>query len=190
MLTTVFIDAGDVVLRKVREDDREPIVEHVSDPDVRAHLGGPRPRDTAARHLDEAGIAAVTEAAGSFVIADKVTDAFVGTVSLTRRGMHHPGHVRPTGAELELSYALNRPAWGRGLAYASATALLRTAATALPDEPVIVVTQSDNVRSLKLARRLGFVAETTFEEFGAEQTLAVANLRGFRARRAPQVRRP
>jgi hypothetical protein len=58
-------------------------------------------------------------------------------------------------------------------------ALLRTAAAALPDEPVIVVTQSANVRSLTLARRLGFLAATTFEEFGAEQTLAVASLHGF-----------
>jgi RimJ/RimL family protein N-acetyltransferase len=178
-LTALFIDAGDVVLRKAREDDRQPIIEHVTDPDVRAYLGGPRPPDTVARHLDEAGVAAVTDTPGSFVVADRLTDAFIGTMSLTRRGMHHPGHVRPTGEELELSYTLNRPVWGRGLAYAAAVALLRATAAALPDEPVIVVTQSANTRSLRLAHRLGFLAATTFEEFGAEQTLAVANLHEF-----------
>lgn len=179
-MTALFIDAGDLVLRKALEHDREPLIDHVTDPEVRAHLGGARPRDTAARHLDEAGVAAVTDAPGSFVIADKLTDAFVGTMSLTRRGVHHPRHVRPTGKELELSYTLNRPAWGRGLAYRSATAVLRTAAAELPDEPVIVVTQSANIRSLNLARRLGFVAASTFEEFGAEQTLAVVNLHDHR----------
>jgi hypothetical protein len=33
---------------------------------------------------------------------------------------------------------------------------------------------------LKLAKRLGFVPTATFEEYGAEQTLAVAALGGFR----------
>jgi RimJ/RimL family protein N-acetyltransferase len=179
-LTALFIDAGDVVLRKAREDDRQSIIQHVTDPDVRAYLGGPRPPDAVARHLDEAGVTAVTDTPGSFVIADTLTDAFIGTMSLTRRGTHHPGHVRPTGEELELSYTLDRPAWGRGLAHAAATALLRTAATALADEPVIVVTQSANVRSLRLAQRLGFLAAATFEEFGAEQTIAVASLHSFR----------
>lgn len=182
--TALFIDAGDVVLRKAREHDREALIAHVTDPDVRAHLGGPRPRDTAARHLDEAGVAAVTDAPGSFVIVDKPTDAFLGTVSLTRRGMHHQGHVRPTGEELELSYTLDRRAWGRGLAYQAAIAVLRSAAAELPDEPVIVVTQTANVRSLNLARRLGFVTASTFTEFGAEQTLAVVNLHRHRVQRA------
>jgi RimJ/RimL family protein N-acetyltransferase len=183
-LTALFIDAGDVVLRKAHEHDREPLIEHVTDPDVRAHLGGPRSRHTAARHLDEAGVAAVTDAPGSFVIADKVTDAFLGTVSLTRRGVHHQRHVPPLGEELELSYTLDRPAWGRGLAYRAAVAVLRTAAAELPDEPVIVVTQTANVRSLNLARRLGFVPASTFTEFGAEQTLAVTNLHTHRPVRA------
>jgi RimJ/RimL family protein N-acetyltransferase len=95
--------------------------------------------------------------------------------------MHHPGHVRPTGEELELSYTLDRAVWGRGVAHAAATALLRNAAAAMADEPVIVVTQTANVRSLTLAQRLGFVTASTFEEFGAEQTLAVASLHDFRS---------
>jgi RimJ/RimL family protein N-acetyltransferase len=183
-LTALYIDAGDVVLRKARDDDRASIIEHVADPDVRAHLGGPQPRDAVARDLDEAGVAAVTDSAGSYVIADRETDAFIGTVSLTRRGVHHPGHLGPSGEELELAYTLNRPFWGRGLAYQAASAVLRAAAAELSDEPVIVVTQSANARSLKLARRLGFVPAMTFEEFGEQQTLAVASLHRFRRQRA------
>ena len=78
-----------------------------------------------------------------------------------------------------MAYTLDRRFWGRGLAYQAASALLRTAAAELRDEPVIVVTQSANTRSLNLARRLGFVPAMTFEEFGEEQTLAVANLGRF-----------
>jgi RimJ/RimL family protein N-acetyltransferase len=184
-MTALRIDAGDVVLRKARAGDREAIITHVTDPDVRAHLGGPQPRAGVERDLDEVGIAAVTEVAGAYLIADKVTDGFVGTMSLTRRGVHHPGHITPDGEELELAYTLRPSAWGRGLAFAAATALLRRAAAELPDEPVIIVTQSANARSLNLARRLGFVPATTFEEFGAEQTLAVVNLGRFAAPHAP-----
>jgi RimJ/RimL family protein N-acetyltransferase len=178
-LTAMYLDAGDVVLRKARDRDRGSIIEHVTDPDVHAHLGGPQPRAAVVRDLDEAGVAAATNSAGSYVIADRATDAFIGTVSLTRRGMHHPGHLRPSGEELELAYTLSPPFWGRGLAYQAASAVLRAAAVVLPDEPVIVVTQSANARSLNLAKRLGFVPAMTFEEFGERQTLAVANLHDF-----------
>ena len=178
-LTTLRIDAGDVVLRKAREDDHRSIIEHLVDPDVHAHLGGPQPRPAVIRDLEEAGVAAATDSAGSYVIADRATDAFIGTVSLTRRGLHHPGHLGPSGEELELAYTLDRRFWGRGLAYQAASAVLRATAAELPDEPVIVVTQSANTRSLNLARRLGFVPTMTFEEFGEQQTLAVASLRDF-----------
>lgn len=184
-MTALRIDAGEVILRKAREDDREAIISHVTDPDVRAHLGGPQPRDGVERDLDEAGISAVTDAPGAFLIADKPSDDFVGTMSLTRRGVHHPGHISPDGEELELAYTLSPSAWGRGLAFAAATALLRRAAADLPAEPVIIVTQSANARSLSLARRLGFVPAMTFDEFGCEQTLAVVDLGEFAAPAAP-----
>ncbi|KAA0101846.1 N-acetyltransferase [Mycolicibacterium sp. P1-18] len=179
-LGALRIDAGDVVLRKARDGDRRSIIDHLVDPDVHAHLGGPQPRPVVTRDLDEAGVAAATDSAGSYVIADKDTDTFIGTVSLTRRGLHHPGHLGPSGEELELAYTLERRFWGRGLAFQAASALLRIAAAELRDEPVIVVTQSANIRSLNLARRLGFHPAMTFEEFGEEQTLAVANLGRFR----------
>lgn len=178
----MYLDVGDVVLRKARESDREAIIAHAIDPDVRAHLGGPPPRHAVEHDLDAAGVGAVTDAPGAFVLADKATDTLVGTMSLTRRGMHHPGHVTPGGEELELSYTLDRNRWGRGLAFRAAHAVLRAAAAELPDEPVIVVTDSRNTRSLRLARRLGFVPATTFVEYGAEQTLAVAHLRQFAER--------
>lgn len=180
-LTALRIDAGDVVLRKAHNADREAILAHATDPDVRAHLGGPQEREAVERDLDSSGVAAVTAAPGAYVIADSVTDGFVGTISLTRRGAHHPGHLTSAGEELELAYTLRRSHWGRGVAFRAATALLRRAAADLPHEPVIVVTQSANIRSLKLCQRLGFTPAMTFEEFGAEQTLAVVSLGYFAA---------
>lgn len=50
------------------------------------------------------------------MIADRATDQFMGTVVLDRRGPKLPGHVRPEGNELELSYLLLPPFWGQGYA--------------------------------------------------------------------------
>ncbi|SDM11266.1 acetyltransferase [Nonomuraea jiangxiensis] len=43
----------------------------------------------------------------------------------------------------------------------------------------MVVTQTANRRSLRLAVRLGFRQVGTFEEFGAEQALYTAGLHSF-----------
>jgi RimJ/RimL family protein N-acetyltransferase len=45
------------------------------------------------------------------------------------------------------------------------------------DEKVVAVTQSANERSLILLRRLGFTEFMRFEEFGAEQSVNIADLR-------------
>ncbi|MFB9534048.1 GNAT family N-acetyltransferase [Nonomuraea roseola] len=101
------------------------------------------------------------------------------TASVTAGSADRPGHVIEDGEELELSYVLRRGAWGAGLAFEAATTVLRAAADELPDQPVVVVTQTANVRSLKLAVRLGFRHVSTFDEFGAEQTLSTASLHAF-----------
>ena len=90
------------------------------------------------------------------------------------------GHVDGDGEELELSYALRTCAWGFGYATEAVRALLRAAATELPDQPVLIVTQSAYSASLRVGERLGFAIVTTFEEFEAEQTLEAANLHTFR----------
>jgi RimJ/RimL family protein N-acetyltransferase len=153
----------------------------LTDPEVRAYLGGPRPRDGVERFLDQAGTASATAAAGSYVIADRQTGGFVGFLGLGRRAADRPGHVTGEGSELELSYVLRRGAWGAGLAFEAATAALRAAAGELPDQPVLVVTQTVNDLARRLAGRLGFQEVGVFEEYGAEQTLAVASLGSFLA---------
>lgn len=99
---------------------------------------------------------------------------------LDRRPADLPGHVTKEGGELELTYLLRRGRWGAGLAFEAATAVLRAAADELPDQPVLVVIQTANERSLKLATRLGFQHMGTFEAHDAEQTLAVADLHSLK----------
>ncbi|MEV6521627.1 GNAT family N-acetyltransferase [Longispora sp. NPDC051575] len=180
ILSAARIEAARVVLRKARDADRDRLIELRTDPDVWAHLGGPLPREAVERRLAEIGPAAATAAPGAFVIADRATDDLIGTVTLSRRAADLPGHVTEDGGELELGYLLRRDAWGAGLAYEAAAAVLRAAAAELPDQPVILVTQTANVRSLRLAARLGFEPVGTFEQFGAGQTLGrLARLHSF-----------
>jgi RimJ/RimL family protein N-acetyltransferase len=181
MLSAVQIAADRVVLRKARDADREGLIELKTDPDVCAYVGGPLPRAAAEQRLDAIGPPNATAAPGVFVIADKATDDFIGTLELKRRALDQPGHVTEEGEELELGYLLRRGAWGAGLAFEAVTAVLRAAADELPDQPVLILTQTANERSLRLAARLGFRPVKTFEWFDAEQTLGVANLHSLKA---------
>lgn len=105
-----------LVLRAAGEPDRDGLVELQCDPLVRAHLGGVRSRAEAEARLpaDPSEVRPVPEA--SYVIASRGTDRLMGTVSLHRRGPERPGHIRPGGNELELSYMLLPRFWGRGYA--------------------------------------------------------------------------
>jgi RimJ/RimL family protein N-acetyltransferase len=179
MLSAVEIATARVLLRKARDGDRERLIELQTDPQVWAYLGGPRLREAVEQRLDEVGGAAnATPRPGGFIIADKATGDLIGTVELKRRAADLPGHVTEDGEELELGYLLRRDAWGAGLAFEAATAALRAAAE---EQPVILVTQTANECSLRLAARLGFQPVGTVEEYEAEQTLAVASLHSFKA---------
>jgi hypothetical protein len=67
------------------------------------------------------------------------------------------------------------------LVQADRSALPRAAAEELPDQPVLVVTQTANHRVRRLASQLGFQEVSVLEEFDAQQTLAIAPLGSFLA---------
>lgn len=169
-----------LTLRHAVADDRTGFVDMLCDPLARAHLGGARSRADAQAALRPGLLRRLTFPEASYAVADRTTDAFIGTVSLIRRDPAHPGHIRPEGDELELSYALLPAFWGMGYASEATRALLSATAARHRDEPVIVVTQSSNVRSIALMKRLGFIEQDQFEQFGAQQTLAMARLSSFR----------
>jgi len=184
MLSAVEIATDRLLLRKARDTDRERLIELQTDPQVWAYLGGPRRREAVEKRLDAIGGAGnATAVPGAFVIADRASDDLIGTLGLKRPTDDLPVHVAEGGEELklELGYLLRRDVWGAGLAAEAASAALRAAADELPDQPVIIVTQTANERSLKLAIRLGFQPVSTFERSGAEQTLGLARLHSFKA---------
>lgn len=152
-----------LVLREPAVLDRADLIELLASPEVRAYLGGPRPRDEIERAVYE-----VPEVhPGQFVVDHE--GAMVGLVSFDRRDAGRPGRVSPEGGDVELSYTFLPGAWGHGYAAEACAAALDWFAGVLPTEPVVLCTQTANASSMRLAAKLGFTCLERFEEFGAEQ---------------------
>lgn len=156
-----------LVLRETEARDRPGVIELNASPEVRAHLGGPRPREELERQVPEVpgrrpGIFAV-EHGGSLI----------GTVHLVRRDEERPGHVRPEAGEVELGYLFLPEVWGHGYATEACGAALAWVVRELPGEPVLLCTQTANTASVRVAEKLGFTEVARFEEFDAEQWLGV-----------------
>lgn len=151
-----------LLLREPEARDRSAFVELLSSPEVGAYLGGARPRD----ELERAIPAAPARRSGLFVV--DLDGAMIGQVTLSRDS----GHLPRAAGRAELGYLFLPQAWGHGYAAEACAAVLGWFAGAVPGEPVVLATQTANVRSMRLAEKLGFVEVERFEAYGAEQWFA------------------
>jgi RimJ/RimL family protein N-acetyltransferase len=152
-----------LVLREPEARDRAAVIELLASPEVGAYLGGPRPRD----ELERAMPGAPSRRPGLFIV--DLDGAMIGKITLDRA----TGHVRPAAGEAELGYLFLPEAWGCGYAAEACAAALDWFAGVLPGEPVVLATQTANVRSMRLAAKLGFIEVERFEDYGAEQWFGV-----------------
>lgn len=144
-------------LRSAAAHDFAGFAHLITDPEVRAYLGGPVP----SVHVEAAFAPYRREAApGAWYLAvsRRLGGPLLGVVSVS---------PHKDGADMELSYAFVPAVWGQGVAFEACTALLRAAAV----PRVIAETQRANQRSRVLLERLGFAAFGTVHRFGAEQVL-------------------
>ena len=151
-----------LLLRASEARDRTAFIDLFAAPEVHTHLGGPRPRDELEREVPEVP----GRRPGLFVI--ELDGAMIGLVELNRRDPELRSRVRPDTGEAELGYLLLPQVWGRGYATEACAAALDWFSRALPGAPVVLSTRTDNERSLRLARTLGFTEVGRFEEYGAE----------------------
>jgi RimJ/RimL family protein N-acetyltransferase len=157
------IRTGRLVLREPEARDREAIIELLASPEVGVYLGGPQPRD----ELERAMPGAPERRPGLFIV--DLGGAMIGQITLGRA----TGHIRPAAGEAELGYLFLPEAWGFGYAAEACAAVLEWFAGAFPGEPVVLATQTANVRSMRLAAKLGFTEVERFEDYGAEQWFGV-----------------
>lgn len=152
-----------LVLREPEARDRTAFIELLASPEVGTYLGGPQPRD----ELERAVPGAPSCRPGLFVV--DLDGSMIGQITLYRA----TGHIRQAAGEAELGYLFLPDAWGHGYAAEACAAALDWYAGALPDEPVVLATQTANLRSMRLAAKLGFTEVERFEDYGAEQWFGV-----------------
>lgn len=96
---------------------------------------------------------------GMWGLFERATGSLVGQVGL----------LEPDGdVGLELGWALARSAWGHGYAFEACGAALDHAATTLGRDRVACVIDAPNLRSIRLAERLGAVRTERTSPRGAE----------------------
>lgn len=164
------ITTGRLIIRATRSSDRPGYIELLASDQVREYLGGAQDRAELERNAPE------VPGNRPGVFAVEASNTFVGIVGLDRRKADQPGHLRPEGGEIEVSYTFLPAHWGQGYATEAVAAILEWAKRSLDDRDVIVCTQLANERSLRLARRLGFHDVTEFDEHGAVQWLGARHL--------------
>ncbi|KKD09852.1 GNAT family N-acetyltransferase [Streptomyces sp. WM6386] len=148
-----------LVLREPEARDRVAVIELLASPEVSTYLGGPRPRDELEREI--AG--APGRRPGLFTV--DLDGSMIGQITLTQE----TGHLPQAAGKAELGYLFLPHAWGRGYAAEACAAALDWFTGVLPGEPVVLATQTANVRSMRLAAKLGFTEVERFEAYGAEQ---------------------
>jgi RimJ/RimL family protein N-acetyltransferase len=106
-----------------------------------------------------------------WVVEELGSGAFVGRV-----GLHYPeGWPEP-----EIAWAIARPYWGRGYAFEAATAALRIAFDTLGWSRASSLIAPLNLRSIRLAERLGERFERNLIARGHEVSLYAIERRHWR----------
>jgi RimJ/RimL family protein N-acetyltransferase len=155
-----------LVLREPEARDRAGFVELFGSAEVGVYLGGPKSPEALNALPDVPG-----RRLGVFVV--ETGGRMIGTVMLERRNLGPEDRVRPESGEVDLGYLFLPEAWGHGYAAEACSAALDWFTSTFPGEPVVLVTQSANERSMRLAAKLGFTEERRFHRFGAEQWFGI-----------------
>ncbi len=156
-----------LTLRQFQAQDRAAFIELHASAQVNTYLGGPQARSELELTVPDIP----DHRPGHFAV--DLDGEMIGLVLLERRNAGPPTRVRPPSGEVDLGYLFLPGAWGFGYAYEACTAALTWFADAFPGEPVVLVTQSANAASMRLAAKLGFTEVERFEKWDAEQWFGV-----------------
>ena len=148
------IETPRLALRRWTWADRDAFQAMVSDPDVMRYVHDFRPLDGAeTERALRATITHYSAGYGDWALSERDSDEIIGESGLT--------HLKESG-DIEITWLLRRPAWGKGLGYEAARAVLEYAFGALDLQRLVADIRSDNERSIRLAEKLGLRATATF----------------------------
>jgi RimJ/RimL family protein N-acetyltransferase len=168
------LDTARLRLRQPAASDLDAYASLCADPEVMRYVGdrGALSREDAWRQLAMLVGHWALRGYGMWVVEELGSGAFVGRV-----GLHYPeGWPEP-----EVAWAIARPCWGRGYAFEAATAALRIAFDALGWSRASSLIAPLNLRSIRLAERLGERFERKLFVRGHEVSLYAIERRHWRA---------
>ena len=150
-----------LVLRPFREEDLEPWAALNTDPEVMKYLGGqPLSREESDRIASGVNKRYASDGTGFLAIERRTDGAFVGACGLQFTPWYPD--------DFEIGWRLAREYWGHGYATEAASSWLEYGFGTMELPRVISVTDTPNVRSIGVMRRLGmsFDHEAVLEEDG------------------------
>ena len=130
-----------IALRPVEDDDLDALFDQGRDPEA-VWMAAFTPEDPDDRHAFDAHMARVRRSPG-----------------ITHRAITCDGHLVGSiasfvsGDQIEVTYWIDRPAWGRGIASQALELLL----TLVPARPLHARAASDNIASLRVLQKAGFI---------------------------------
>jgi RimJ/RimL family protein N-acetyltransferase len=164
MSTVPTLDTPRLWLRQFAESDFDDYAALCADAEVMRYVGdrGPLSREDTWRQLAMLLGHWALRGYGMWAVLERTSGDFVGRV-----GLHYP----EGWPELEVAWALARPYWGRGYAFEAAAAALGIAFDTLGWARAISLIAPSNLRSIRLAERLGERFERNLVVRGHELSL-------------------
>lgn len=153
-LSELGFESERLYMRKFTESDLEDFHDISSEPEVGPNAGW-APHDnieTSKKILDEF---LKSETKLYFVITDKVTGQYMGSISLS------PDKTRADGNAMEIGYVLGKQFWGKGYMTECVKAILKFGFEKLGLSMMTVYHFLFNDRSRKVIEKCGFIKEGT-----------------------------
>ncbi len=146
-----------LALRQWRVADTVPASKIESDPTIMKFLGGVRSTEATTQLINANSVTLAIRGFGTWAVERRDTHEFVGIVGLT-------GTVDlPTHPAIEVTFRLNRSAWGNGFAREATLAALHYGAEELDLNHIFASTSRKNTQSIAVLEQLGFFAGDEFD---------------------------
>jgi RimJ/RimL family protein N-acetyltransferase len=164
MASLVQLETPRLLLRPLMEANFDDYAALCGDAEVMRYVGdhGPLSREDAWRQFAMLVGHWTLRGFGMWAVHERSSAAFVGRV-----GLHYPDGW----PDRELAWALARRYWGNGYAFEAAAAALRVAFETLAWPRIVSVIAPSNLRSIRLAERLGERFERSLVLRGREVAL-------------------
>ena len=139
-------------LRRLQSRDIPSLLDLWTDPEVTAHMGGPRDRDQLESDFSKEAAEPFAQQYDLWPLVEKRTGRVLGHCGLLEKEVD-------ARTEIELVYVIARPAWGKGFGSEVARALIQYAFRELNLARLVALIEPENTASEAVARKVGMQFE-------------------------------